>query len=378
MNLRRVFFILLLPVLSLRAGSPAWGWEVHRFINFQAVEHLPTGMDFWTDHQTFLRDHAADPDMDSNPGYYHYIDIDYYQEFFDGNLPHNWEEIVNLYGENVVIGNGIIPWVIADWTDSLSNLMAAGNWDQAWQVAAELGHYVADSHQPLHSTLNYNGQFTGNNGIHSRYETNLVTDHLGELTLPSGLGESWTSPMDSVFSWIDDIYPFVNDILSADDNASAQDPGYGFTYYTLMWSDLDSLTEIVIDRAILDLASLWITAWNDAGQPTPPTVSIAPETWPREFSMHPAYPNPFNPVTTLSYALPTDSHTRLVIYDLSGRVVRTLVNREETAGQKNLCWDGRNNQGIPVASGVYIYSLTANAVNSNVRFTAHRKLVLLK
>ncbi|NOZ75487.1 MAG: hypothetical protein GXO90_08975 [FCB group bacterium] len=68
----------------------------------------------------------------------------------------------------------------------------------------------------------------------------------------------------------------------------------------------------------------------------------------------------------------------MVIYDLRGREVRTLVNREETAGTKTLRWDGRNNQGIPVASGVYIYSLTANALNSDSRFTAHRKLVLLK
>jgi len=101
-------------------------------------------------------------------------------------------------------------------------------------------------------------------------------------------------------------------------------------------------------------------------------------TIPTEYALNPAYPNPFNPVTTLSYALPTDSYTQLVIYDLRGREVRTLVNRAETAGQKTLRWDGRNNVGIPVASGVYIYALTARALNSDESFTANRKLVLLK
>ncbi|MFQ6613757.1 MAG: hypothetical protein ACE5D1_02840, partial [Fidelibacterota bacterium] len=153
MPLRQSLLIALIPCFLISGKASAWGWEVHRFINFHAVENLPEEMNYWLDHQAFLRDHSVDPDMDSNPGYYHYIDIDYYQEFFDGTLPHSWAGIVDLYGESIVIGNGIVPWVIADWTDSLSNLMAVGNWDQAWQVAAELGHYVADSHQPLHLTM---------------------------------------------------------------------------------------------------------------------------------------------------------------------------------------------------------------------------------
>ncbi|MFQ6609652.1 MAG: C25 family cysteine peptidase [Fidelibacterota bacterium] len=121
-------------------------------------------------------------------------------------------------------------------------------------------------------------------------------------------------------------------------------------------------------------AAYFLLEFRGVTSPPPEIALITPET----YLLQPAYPNPFNPVTTLSYALPTDSHTQLVIYDLRGRVVRTLVNREETAGQKTIRWDGRNNQGIPVASGVYLYSLTANALNSDTRFTAHRKLVLLK
>jgi len=142
--------------------------------------------------------------------------------------------------------------------------------------------------------------------------------------------------------------------------------------------ELQAQAEASYERLLRDhpttAAAYFLREFRGIHSPPPEPFVNIPET----YLLYPAYPNPFNPVTTLSYALPTDSHTQLVIYDLRGRVVRTLVNREETAGQKTLRWDGRNNAGIPAASGVYIYSLTANAINSDARFTARRKLVLLK
>ncbi|MFQ6613475.1 MAG: lamin tail domain-containing protein [Fidelibacterota bacterium] len=114
-------------------------------------------------------------------------------------------------------------------------------------------------------------------------------------------------------------------------------------------------------------------AWDD-----PLSTGYEMTGIPKTFALHPAQPNPFNPATSLSYDLPWDSRTKLVIYDLRGREVRTLVNREESAGTKRVLWDGRDNQGLPAASGVYLYSLTTNALNSGIQVTAHRKLVLLK
>ncbi len=366
MNLRYFILTLILPVVSLQARSSAWGWEVHRYINSHAVEHLPAGMNFWIEHQTFLREHAVDPDMDSNPGYYHYIDIDYYQEFFDGTLPHAWEDMVNLYGENVVVGNGTVPWVIASWTDSLRNILEAGEWEQVWQVAAELGHYVADAHQPLHLTLNYNGQYTGNDGIHSRYESSLVTAHLGEIILPVGEGSQYGDPLDSVFAWIDDMYPFIDDILAADNLASSQDPSHGYTYYTIMWDHLDSLTEVVLDRAIMDLASLWITAWMDAGQPTPPTVSITPEWTPLEFAMQPAYPNPFNPVVTIPYTLERPGTICIDIINLAGVRIQS-IQKPVAAGVHRFTWNGATH-----SSGTYFVRIQTEQA------TQTQKIILLK
>ncbi|MED5219754.1 MAG: T9SS type A sorting domain-containing protein, partial [Candidatus Neomarinimicrobiota bacterium] len=311
----------------------AWGWGTHRYINENAVDCLPPEMDFFQEHRNYLREHSTDPDVDDLPGYYHYIDIDYYPEFFEGTFPHDWDEAVEQYGYDVIIDNGTIPWVIETWTDSLTVLMASGQWEAVWQVAAELGHYVADSHQPLHLTLNYNGQLTGNYGIHSRYETHMINPHLSELPLPDSLGIYWISVIDSVFRYIGEIYPYASEIIDADDLAADQDPNYNSTYYNTLWDEVDSMTISVIHCAIVDLASIWQTAWVNSGDLNLPFNDE--KSIPNVYLFDQNYPNPFNPVTTLHYGLPEDELVNITIYDMMGRQVSKLVSSQQTAGYKS-------------------------------------------
>ena len=348
----------------------AWGWGTHRYINENAVNYLPPEMDYFQEHSDYLREHSTDPDVDDLPGYYHYIDIDYYPEFFEGTFPHDWDEAVEQYGYDVIINNGTIPWVIEAWTDSLTVLMASGQWETVWQLAAELGHYVADSHQPLHLTLNYNGQLTGNYGIHSRYETHMINPHLSELPLPDSSGIYWSSVIDSVFRYIDEIYPYVSEIIAADDLAEDQDPNYNSTYYTILWEELDSLTISVIHCAIVDLASIWQTAWVNAGSPTLSFNDQQPI--PNIFILGQNYPNPFNPVTTFRYDLPEDALVNITIYDMMGKIVNNLVSSQQNAGYKSIQWNATNSAGQSVSAGLYYYTIEAGG------FRQTKKMVLLK
>ncbi len=94
---------------------------------------------------------------------------------------------------------------------------------------------------------------------------------------------------------------------------------------------------------------------------------------PAEFELLQNYPNPFNPATSIRYNLPTASHVKIEIYDLLGRRVRTLVNMEnQNAGYHLASWNGHDNHGAQVASGVYIYRLTTNAQS------LARKMILMK
>jgi flagellar hook assembly protein FlgD len=73
------------------------------------------------------------------------------------------------------------------------------------------------------------------------------------------------------------------------------------------------------------------------------------------------YPNPFNPSTTIRYALPGQANVTLRIYNILGQEIRTLVNERQSAGVRSVVWDGRNNLNQAVSSGIYIYRLQAGA-----------------
>jgi len=91
-----------------------------------------------------------------------------------------------------------------------------------------------------------------------------------------------------------------------------------------------------------------------------------------EFRLNQNCPNPFNPVTSLRYDLPEDGLINITIYDMMGRVVKTLVNGSQTAGFKSVQWDATNDRNEPVSSGLYLYTIQAG------EFRQTRKMVLLK
>ena len=93
---------------------------------------------------------------------------------------------------------------------------------------------------------------------------------------------------------------------------------------------------------------------------------------PDEFSLHDNYPNPFNPVTTIQYDMPIDADVLLVVYDILGRHVKTLVNTSQTVGYKSIKWNGTNDHGQTISAGVYFYQL------QTVGYSKVRKMVLLK
>ena len=88
--------------------------------------------------------------------------------------------------------------------------------------------------------------------------------------------------------------------------------------------------------------------------------------------MQQAYPNQFNPVTTLHYDLPENTFVNITIYDMMGRVVKNLVSSQQTAGYRSIQWNATNNTGQQVAAGLYLYAIQAG------EFRQARKMVLIK
>jgi len=93
---------------------------------------------------------------------------------------------------------------------------------------------------------------------------------------------------------------------------------------------------------------------------------------PNDFALRQNYPNPFNPSTQISYHLPQAAHVKLAIYNLHGQEIKTLVDEFQSAGEKSVVWNGTDNQGHVITSGIYFYRLSAGA------FRQTKKMIMMR
>ena len=101
-------------------------------------------------------------------------------------------------------------------------------------------------------------------------------------------------------------------------------------------------------------------------------LSTETDILPKEYTLHQNYPNPFNPITQIRYDLPLTEYVSITIYDMMGRIVKTLVNSSQTAGYKSIKWNATNDRNEPVSAGLYLYTIQAG------EFRQAKKMVLLK
>jgi hypothetical protein len=266
--MKRVYITIVI-VASMSAPAAAWWSDGHSHITGIAITHLPQPLrGFFAANLNNVRTQSG-----QEPAGTHFINVDYYPEFSSGTFPRNKSELVARYGESNVQRQGTAPWTYADYVESLSNRMVSANTKTDWQnlisIAAAQAHYIEDLHNPLHLTQNHNGQLTGNDGIHGRYEGEMVRRHLDELTVSASNATFLPSVIDSVFDAIDVHYYLVDDILSADDAAYAAAGRYNEAYYASLWTQTADFTLDLFQKASKAVADGWYTAWVSAGRPTP-------------------------------------------------------------------------------------------------------------
>ncbi len=254
-------------VLILLGSAPAVGWwtQGHSFISEGSIAHLPQPLrGFFEENIDTISALAV-----QEPSGSHYINMDVYPDFFAGTFPRDLDDLTDIYGEPFVNRYGKGPWTFADLVETLATEMAAATDEQDWlnllPLAVTQAHYIQDLHNPLHLTLNFNGQLTGNNGIHARYEGQMIVRNLSEFTLVQTDAVYLPSVIDFVFDGIDSRYPLVADILAADDLHSGLPTE---EYYAEMWNDTGAFTQVLFQQASEAVANSWYTAWINAGSPT--------------------------------------------------------------------------------------------------------------
>ncbi len=266
-----VFFL----ILAAGGNALAWGPGAHRMVNNWAVQTLPPEMrGFFAANRQYLTDHANDPvewmEKDRYERKQHYIYLDKYGRFPFLDLPHSFKSAIERYGSGRVNRNGLLPWHIGEFSLRLTNALKAHDWEQAKEVAAALAHYVADAHDPLHTTENYDGQLTGQPGLEQRFGFQVVDRYQSFFIIRPDPAVKIEDPTEYAFGAVLESHTWVDQII-LDDRLAVRDlMGYNDDYFDRFYSRTGSLLIRQINLAVHDAGSYWYTAWLNAGRPPLP------------------------------------------------------------------------------------------------------------
>ena len=282
-------YSILIVLLCITSQCFCWGFFAHKKINNYAIYLLPPQMlILYKTNIDFITEHAIDPDKRryaiAEEGARHYIDIDQYGEYPYPDLPRKWADAVAKFGEDSVNARGIVPWHIQTMLGRLTNAFKEKNFTKIMKNSAELGHYIADAHVPLHASSNHNGQKSDQKGIHGFWESR-VPELLADKDFDFFIGKASyiTNPGKFIWDRVLESALAADSVLKFEKQLSKQFPGdkkyafeprnnvllkqYSSDYSKAYNAKLNGMIERRMRQSIFAIASFWYTAWVNAGQP---------------------------------------------------------------------------------------------------------------
>ena len=279
-----LFTLLFLPAKQLNS----WGFHAHKLINRYAVFTMPEELiGFFKKHINHLSEHSVDADKrryavkEEAPR--HYIDIDVYGEKPFEVMPRKWNDAVEKFTEDTLIAYGIVPWHIQTIYNRLVKAFSDKDIDYILKNASDLGHYVADAHVPLHTSLNYDGQLTGQKGIHAFWESRLPELFSDNYDFLVGTADYRYSVLDVAWETIEQSHGALDSVLDFDKQLTAtfeRDKQYSYEkrgqktikvrseeFSAAYHQILNGMVERRLRKSVKTIGDLWYSAWVDAGQP---------------------------------------------------------------------------------------------------------------
>lgn len=270
--------VLFVILLSTGAAFP-WGLLAHRIVTEAACGRMPPDVaPYYLGISGRVQELSLEPDTvlrardtAGEEARRHFINLDAYEPWPFAGIPREYDDAKSRFGESRVKKNGLLPWRIGN---VLRDLVASMRRKDPQGIALQSGylsHYVADSYQPLHLTLNHDGQGSCNLGIHHAFEAEMIERqaqrYRGAVMRARGSVAAIQHPVNAVFNRMRDDYPLAARIMEADTSALHGLKNEGKDY----WEELDRLAGPIAERqmsaAATAVASLWYTAWLDAGRP---------------------------------------------------------------------------------------------------------------
>ena len=268
----------------------AWGFWGHHKINHLAVYTLPDPLKtFYEKHIDYITDHAVDPDLrrnlNKNEGVRHYIDADFYGQAPFDSMPEQWKDASRKYKADTLMKYGINAWYVDSLMTQLTQAFRDYKIEMVLAISADLGHYIGDAHVPLHATLNYDGQFTNQKGIHGLWESRIPEILGDKYDLYVGKAVYIADPLDAMWKILKESFSEKDSVLYLERHLNDTFP-LDKKYTTIIKNDtvkiqifseryarsynalLHGMVERKMRESIIDVGSFWYTAWVNAGKPT--------------------------------------------------------------------------------------------------------------
>ena len=265
---------------------PLWGFYAHQRINRLAIFTLPPEMIvFYKKHLLYLMEASTNPDkrryavVGEAPR--HYIDLEMYGDSVWAKP--FWKDAVAFYGEDSLNAHGIVPWHVQRMRFQLTEAFRQKDTRRILRLSAELGHYIADAHVPLHTTRNYNGQLTNQRGIHAFWESRLPELYASQYDFFVGPAEFLPAPHRRIWTAVQQAHACLDSVLHFEQSLTEtvgttgkysfeERNGQNVKTYSREFSQryhamLNRQVERQMRGSVKTVGDFWFTCWVEAGQP---------------------------------------------------------------------------------------------------------------
>lgn len=274
-----VLSVMLVAVL-LPSPAFAWGFAGHRYIMRRAIDLLPAGIKpFFVAHRDEIVVRVIDPDLWRNVGWEddpnHFVNFGAaeFGPYPFTALPREYGAALEKFGMATLRRQGMLPWREAEEFGNLRRAFESFRKGDSYGTtdtvlfAAVVSHYVQDAYQPLHASNNYDGQLTGQQGVHARFERDLLERYESRLTVNPAAPQSVASARDAAFDALLASHQLVAPLLLADKDALGSKDTYDDAYFDAFFAKVKPILEERLAAAITATASVIVSAWEQAGKP---------------------------------------------------------------------------------------------------------------
>jgi hypothetical protein len=296
--MKKRFYSFVLAAVAVAGSSllVSWGTWGHQHINHAAVFALPEGMrSFFYNHIDFITEESVIPDVrkytisDKAEFARHYIDMESFQTGAADTLPQTMKSATARYDAKFLDKNGILPWYMMEMMQKLTKAFQDKKKAEILFLAADLGHYLGDASMPLHTSLNHDGQLSGQKGIHAFFESQLPEQFGSSYNFYTGDALYIKDVQADIWRIINQSHQLADTLLLVESRLKSSfdtgkiymkdtagniiknkynQPVHSYEYAKAFHDALNGMVQKQLRLAVSNTANFWYTAWVNAGSPS--------------------------------------------------------------------------------------------------------------